>query len=155
MALADAFDMAYTIKFDLQAICHQQTPLTMYTDSLSLFDVLTKASMTTEKRLMIDIQCIKDFSRKMEVDDIAYVKSEYDIADPLTKIRLDSILIDTLRSNKLNHPVGQWMNRGKVSKAHDFKKGGSVSYKLHEQCSSWKPIWLRWTDCQTAAVVSK
>lgn len=42
MALADAFHMAYIIEYDLQNIMNQQIPLTMYTDILSLFDVLKK-----------------------------------------------------------------------------------------------------------------
>lgn len=58
MALADAFDMAYIIKYDRQNIMNKQITLTMYTDSLSLFDVLTKATMTTEKRLMIDLKAL-------------------------------------------------------------------------------------------------
>ena len=63
---------------------------------------------------MIDIQCIKDSYKKMEVDDIAYVKSKNNVADALSKVRFESILIDTPRSKKLNHPVDQWINRDKT-----------------------------------------
>lgn len=52
MSIADAFYMAYKIRYDLQAMCNKQIPLPMYSNSMSLFDVLTKAIMTTENRLM-------------------------------------------------------------------------------------------------------
>lgn len=49
MAFADGFDVAYSLKYDLQVILNQQIPLVMLTGSLSLFDVVTKASATKEK----------------------------------------------------------------------------------------------------------
>lgn len=38
----------------------------MLTDSMCLFDVLTKAIMTTENRLMIGLQTVKDSYANME-----------------------------------------------------------------------------------------
>jgi hypothetical protein len=35
----------------------------MYTDSLSLFDIITKSSTTAEKRLMIDLVVGRDVMR--------------------------------------------------------------------------------------------
>jgi hypothetical protein len=42
MAFADEFDAAYSLKHDLQAILKQSVDILMYTNSLSLFDVITK-----------------------------------------------------------------------------------------------------------------
>jgi hypothetical protein len=44
MALADAFDMAYALKHDIQTIIKQRVPIVIITDSLSLFDVIIKSS---------------------------------------------------------------------------------------------------------------
>lgn len=49
MSLADTFDMIYIIKYDLQNIKNGEIPITMYTYSLSLFYVLTKSIINTEK----------------------------------------------------------------------------------------------------------
>lgn len=113
MAFADAFDMAYTLKFDLQKILGKELPLRMLTDNKSLFDVLTKATSTTEKRLMIDIQTVRDAYRSFEVNDVALVRSEFNIADALTKCKSQSIMIDTIRNGRLDHPIQQWIIRSK------------------------------------------
>eukprot|EP00170_Pyropia_yezoensis_P001383 contig_6114_g1387 len=54
-AFANAFDEVFIPKHDLERLYKQQVPLTTLTDSKQLFDVITRASHTTEKRLMIDI----------------------------------------------------------------------------------------------------
>ena len=56
MAFADAFDMKFAIKKDM---INQPLPIVMRTESLSLFGVTTKSTITAEKRLMIDIKVVK------------------------------------------------------------------------------------------------
>lgn len=109
MAFADAFDMAYTIKYDLQHIIQNRVRLHMLTDSLSLFDVLTRNHVTTEKRLMIDLKNVTNAYHSKEIDDIAFVRSEFNIADALTKTKSQEFLIKTLTKNKLEHPIDQWI----------------------------------------------
>lgn len=59
MAFADGFDMAYILQADLQSILQIDIPIVMLTDSVSFFDVISKATNTIEKRLMIDLQVFK------------------------------------------------------------------------------------------------
>ena len=59
MAFADSVDMAFMIRHDIQKMMSIKIPILMFTDSLSLFDVITKASTTIEKRLMIDLEVVK------------------------------------------------------------------------------------------------
>ncbi len=54
-AFADAYDFAYCAKRDLEDILDRTVPLEIYTDSKSLFDVITKCSQTQKRRLMIDL----------------------------------------------------------------------------------------------------
>lgn len=56
LALADAADVAILIQHDLIAVHGFRIPITLLTDAKSLFDVLSKGTSTTEKRLMIDIE---------------------------------------------------------------------------------------------------
>lgn len=67
MAIDDAFDMTYNVKYDLQAISKQVIHISILTNSLSLFYVLSKATASTEKRLMIDLQSVKDSYRNKEI----------------------------------------------------------------------------------------
>lgn len=55
IAFAEAFDAAFVLKIDLENFLGRHVPLTMPTDSRSLFDVINKNSTTTERRLIIDI----------------------------------------------------------------------------------------------------
>ena len=77
-----------------------------FTDSKSLFDVLTSSS-TTEKRLMIDLQTVQDSYNKNIITDVVHIRSLYNISDALTKVKKKSMLLDTLRTSKLSHPVEQ------------------------------------------------
>lgn len=52
-AFANAFDEAFVLKYDLEKIYGQHIPLITLTDSKQLFDVISRASHPTEKRLMI------------------------------------------------------------------------------------------------------
>ena len=67
MAFADAFDMAFAIRYDLSRMMNSHVPITALTDSLSLFDVITKATIPTEKRLMVDLQTVKESYKKEEI----------------------------------------------------------------------------------------
>ena len=96
MAFADEFDMKYTIKYDIQSILNKVILLRMLTDSLSLFDVLTKATVTTEKRLMIDLQNVKDSYHNNEIYHVAFILSENTLADPLTKLNNTIYFMDDL-----------------------------------------------------------
>ena len=56
MAFADAFDMTFAITKDMKLMINHPLPIVMLTDSLFLFDLITKTTVTTEKRFMIDIK---------------------------------------------------------------------------------------------------
>ena len=110
-AFADAFDAAYILKHDLERVYDQPLPMVMLTDSKQMFDVITRASHTTEKRLMIDIAAAQDAYNKHEISNVGLVKSEHNIADGLTKPGLCSALNTMLRTGVDNNPVQQWIIR--------------------------------------------
>lgn len=59
MTLANVFYIAYVIKFDTQMMTEFRIPLCRVTDSLSLFDFLTKAFSTTRGKLKIDLKTVQ------------------------------------------------------------------------------------------------
>lgn len=83
----------------------------MIIDSKCLFDVLIKAPCTTKKRLMGDIQTIKYVYQSFEVLDVALVRSEYKIADTLTKNKAPSIMKESLVVGNLDLPIQIWIIR--------------------------------------------
>jgi hypothetical protein len=81
----------------------------MYTDSQSLFDVISKGSMTAECRLQIDIALAREgFDRKW-ISDIALVASLDNLADALTKLWASGGLLEVLKSTRLRTHARRWM----------------------------------------------
>jgi hypothetical protein len=111
LAFADAFDYAFTLRHDLEHMLGRSIPLSMLTDSKSLFDVISKSSTTLERRLMIDIAVSREAYNTQELSDIGLVRSEYNPADAFTKAGNCRILDNILRTGRLDHPVVQWVIR--------------------------------------------
>ena len=111
MAFADAFDMAFAMKNDICKMKSLDIPIVMLADSLSLFDVITKAKITSERRVMIDVKVDKDAYQRYEIGTTGFIRSEYNSADALTKVKKSDILNKILRESVLLHPIEQWINR--------------------------------------------
>lgn len=58
MEFADSFDIEFIIRRDMEKMMKNNVLILMFTGSLSLFDVITNASNTVEKRLMIDLAVV-------------------------------------------------------------------------------------------------
>jgi hypothetical protein len=85
IAFAEGFDQGYTLKNNLKESLGINVPLLMLTDSKTLFDVITKASYTQEKRILIDLAAAREGYRRRDIDDIGLVSSEENLADGFTK----------------------------------------------------------------------
>lgn len=112
-AFSAGFDRGFILQYDLQTIYKRAIPLHMMTDSLQLFDVITKGSATTEKRLMIDVAAARESYNKYEISNVGLVASDYNIADALTKEKCNPALEELLRTGKDMNPVKQWIIRTK------------------------------------------
>lgn len=78
------------------------------TDNLSHFEILTKATMKMEKRLMIDYKTFINAYDKMNLQDAAFhVMSEFNIADGLTTIKQNAVLLETFLFNQFDYLVQQ------------------------------------------------
>lgn len=117
-AFADAFDTAFILKHDLERIYHQHLPLVMLTDSKQMFDVITRASHTTEKRLMIDVAAAREAYNRHEISNVGLVQSEHNIADGLTKPGQCAALSAMMKTAKDVNPVQQWVTRTDASPRH-------------------------------------
>lgn len=106
-AFADVFDAAFIIRHVLERIYAQHLPLVMLTDSKQLFGVITRASHTTEKRLMIDVAAAREAYNRYEISNVGLVKSEHNVSDGLKKPGLCTALDAALRLWKDVNPVKQ------------------------------------------------
>ena len=109
--LADATDMAILVEHDLQMILGKKLAITLLTDSKSLFDVLSKGTTTTEKRLMIDIEATRQAYDEEVINNLGWIRREYNIADSLTKIQINSIMKKFMLTGKIDLVVEQYVVR--------------------------------------------
>lgn len=105
MTIADALEMPNSIKHDLQKICGQFISKEMSIARLSLFNVLTRTTFVTDKRLIIDIQTFKNYFCNKILDIIAFILSQHNNSDSPTKIKNRHILMKVLQERKLCYPV--------------------------------------------------
>jgi hypothetical protein len=81
MAFSDGIDMAVTLKHDVERMICRSIPIHAFTDSLSLFDVISRSTTTTEKRLMIDITAAKEAYKEGTIDIIGFIRTKFNPAD--------------------------------------------------------------------------
>ena len=71
---------------------------------------------------MIDIEAASMAYTNKEIDNIALIESGFNPADALTKISPNDALMKIMKTNKLKHPVKQYIVETK-DVISDFKEG--------------------------------
>lgn len=124
-ALVHGFDAAATIKSTLESILKMKIPLIVCTDSRSLYDCLVKLGTTREKRLMIDLMCLRQSYENREITEIRWIKGQTNPADAMTKSKCCNALKNLLDSNEIEIVDNQWVERN----SGDFSDVASVSMR--------------------------
>lgn len=63
----------------------------MIKDSVLLFDILIRKSLALENRLMIVLRTIKSAYENMELQDLAFIQSDLNIADGRTNVKKNGL----------------------------------------------------------------
>ena len=113
-AIANAFDVGFAIGHTFESILGRKVELRVFTDSRTLFDSIISFCSMTEKRLLIDIACLRQAFRSGELSNLGWIRSGENVADALTKDKSKSALHNVLRSHKLNVKVSQWVSEGMI-----------------------------------------
>jgi hypothetical protein len=110
--LAHGFDMGAAIKSTIQRILQlEQLPLVLCTDSKSLYDCLVKLGTTQEKRLMVDLMCLRQAYERREITEVKWIRGGNNPADAMTKAKPCQALKTLIDTNKLNLEVNEWVER--------------------------------------------
>ena len=91
---------------------HNKIPLILCVDSKSLYDCLIKLGTTKEKRLMIDIICIRQSYERREITEILWIAGNKNPADAMTKEKPCDALQRLVETNKLDLEINGWVERG-------------------------------------------
>ena len=111
IAFSDLFDVAATLSDEVGKILGKKIPVRLFTDNKSLFDVISKGSRTSEKRMMLDIAAAREGFRDKVISDIGFVRSSKNLADGLTKPMNQSRLKEVLETGYLEVSPEQWIIR--------------------------------------------
>ena len=109
------FDVAVIIKSTMIQIFsdspQRKISLFMCIDSKSLYDCLIKLRTTQEKRLMINILCLRQFYERREITEILWIKENKNPTDAITKDKECDALQRLIDTNKLNLNLKEWVKR--------------------------------------------
>ena len=89
----------------------EQLPLVLYTNSKSLYNYIVKLGTTQEKRLIVDLMCLRQAYERREITEVKWISSEDNLADAMTKAKPCQALKTLIDTNKLNLQVTEWVER--------------------------------------------
>ena len=110
--MAHGFNTAAAIKTTIERILQlEQLPITLCTDSKSLYDCLVKLGTTQEKQLMVDLMCLRQSYERREIAEIKWIDGNTNPADAMTKTKPCQALKDLINTNMVNLQVTEWVER--------------------------------------------
>ena len=114
--MAHGFDMGASVKSTIDRILGTdvnlfQLPLVICTDSKSLYECLVKLGTTQEKRLMIDVMCLRQAYERREIAEVKWIKGDTNPADAMTKSKPSNALKNLIETNTIRLDVEEWVER--------------------------------------------
>src|ERR1700722_14048713 len=110
--MAYRFNTAAAIKATIKGILQlERLPITLCTDSKSLYNCLVKLGTTQEKRLIVDLMCLQQSYERREIAEIKWIDRNSNPADAMTKSKPCQALKDLIDTNTVNLQVTEWVER--------------------------------------------
>lgn len=111
LAFSSGFDRAFIMRKNLEDIYKKRIPMTLLTYSKHMFDVIRKGSSTEERPLLIDVAMAREAYNSGVIEHCGLVKSEHNVVDGLTKVKVCKALNDVITTGYDRNPVAQWIKR--------------------------------------------
>jgi hypothetical protein len=109
--MAHGFDIGAVVKSTIEAIIQIKVPLILCTDSKSLYDCLVKLGTTQEKKLMVDIMCLRQSYQRREITEVQWIDGGCNPADAMTKSKCCQAFRDLINTNRLDVKAMKWVER--------------------------------------------
>jgi hypothetical protein len=110
-AMAHGFDVGAAVNATLEKILQQPIPMVLCTDSKSLYDCLVKLGTTYEKRLMVDLMCLRQSYERREIAEIKWIEGGDNPADAMTKKKPCQALNNLINTNTIKLDATGWVER--------------------------------------------
>jgi hypothetical protein len=145
-AMINGFDVEVVIKSIIEHILKLKNSLSLIllTDSKSLFDCLVKLETTSEKRLMIDLMCLRQSYERREIAEIRWIDENINFADAMTKSKSCNVLIKLIDINIIELKTTGWIERtAKHSDDRNLWGSKPLRIKISED---QKPLMIKISD---------
>jgi hypothetical protein len=109
--MAHGFDISTAIKSTIDKILQIDLPLVLCTDSKSLYDCLVRLGTTQEKRLMIDVMCLRQAYERRLVTEVKWIDGGANPADAMTKGKPCPALTQLIDTNEIDLRAVGWVER--------------------------------------------
>jgi hypothetical protein len=109
--MAHGFDIAVAIKSTVDKVLQINLPLVLCTDSKSLYDCLVRLGTTQEKRLMIDVMCLRQAYERRQITEVKWIDGEANPADAMTKGKPCIALQRLIDTNQIDIQAVGWVER--------------------------------------------
>jgi hypothetical protein len=110
-SMINDFNVEAIIKSIVDRMLHISLSLILLTDSKSLYDCLVKLNTIAEKRLMIDLMCLRQSYERREIAEIRWIDENINLADAMTKSKLCNALIKLIDINIIELKITEWVER--------------------------------------------
>jgi len=109
--MAHGFDIGAAIKSTLDKVLQVNLPLVLCTDSKSLYDCLVRLGTTQEKRLMIDVMCLRQAYERRQITEVKWIDGDTNPADAMTKGKPCTALSQLIDTNRVELRAVGWVER--------------------------------------------
>lgn len=112
-ALSYGFENAFVAKTMVEEVFGQNVPLHGFLHSRTVFNTITKRGAILEKRLQIDAYALRPSHTRGELQSLAWIPTEQNVADALTKTlpKEDHLLLKLMTSNKTSVEPHGWVEQ--------------------------------------------
>ena len=145
-AFADLFDNAYAFRSQLECAFLRAVPMHLLTGSKSLLSVISKGSWTREKRVMPDIYAARQAYKVHEISNIGFVRLSNNVANGLTKSKMQAALHKSITNGKHRIQEQQWIIRDPETRKYANTEsrladssliGDDFRMRSHTQLDNW------------------
>jgi hypothetical protein len=111
-AMTNEFDAGSVIKSIIQRILNVLSlSMILLTDSRSLYDCLVKLGITIEKRLMMNLMCLRQSYERREIAEIRWIDENINSIYAMTKINSCQTLTKLIDTNIIDLRTTAWVKR--------------------------------------------
>ncbi len=110
-SITHSYDIGAAIKSTIDKILQIDLLLILCTDLKSLYDCLVRLGTTQEKRLMIDVMCLRQAYERRQIAEVKWIEGEANPADAMTKGKPCPALTDLINTNRIDLQAVGWVER--------------------------------------------